>query len=424
MKKKNLILVSGFALFSMFFGAGNLIFPPTLGLWVGSEFIPAILGFLLTAVGLVMLGVVATIKSGGNLENITGKLGNKSGFLFGTLVLLSIGPGLAIPRTAATTYELLQVALFENLNPIISSAVFFAIVLFFVLRPTDIVDNLGAILTPTLILLLVVVIVKGVVSPLSDIIDTGMKNVFARSFEEGYQTMDALAALAFTSVIINGYEVKNITDKSQIYSLTVKAAIIAALGLCFVYGGLIYIGATTSSLGIESLSRVELLIYIAEGLLGKIGTVAMCIIMILACLTTAIGLTSTFSSFFERMTNGKINYSTWAIIASVFSGLMAVRGVETIVKISVPVLSMMYPISIVLVVLNLFDEKPYIKRYTYIGGVIGALLPTISSILSSIGITPGFLDAFYGLFPETVQSFVWMIPAIVFAMTGTLLEKD
>ncbi len=398
--------------------------PPTLGLWVGSEFIPAILGFLLTAVGLVMLGVVATTKSGGNLENITGKLGNKSGFLFGTLVLLSIGPGLAIPRTAATTYELLQVALFENLNPIISSAVFFAIVLFFVLRPTDIVDNLGAILTPTLILLLVVVIVKGVVSPLSDIIDTGMKNVFARSFEEGYQTMDALAALAFTSVIINGYEVKNITDKSQIYSLTVKAAIIAALGLCFVYGGLIYIGATTSSLGIESLSRVELLIYIAEGLLGKIGTVAMCIIMILACLTTAIGLTSTFSSFFERMTNGKINYSTWAIIASVFSGLMAVRGVETIVKISVPVLSMMYPISIVLVVLNLFDEKPYIKRYTYIGGVIGALLPTISSILSSIGITPGFLDAFYGLFPETVQSFVWMIPAIVFAMTGTLLEKD
>ncbi len=424
MKKKNLILVSGFALFSMFFGAGNLIFPPTLGLWVGSGFVPGILGFLLTAVGLVMLGVIATTKAGGNLENIAGKLGSKSGFLFGTLVLLSIGPGLAIPRTAATTYELLQVGLFENLNPVISSVVFFAIVLFFVLRPTDIVDNLGAILTPTLILLLLVVIVKGVVSPLSDVIDTGMKNIFAGSFEEGYQTMDALAALAFTSVIISGYEVKGITDSSKIYTLTVKAALIAAAGLCFVYGGLIYIGATTSSMGIENLTRVELLIYIAEGLLGKIGTVAMCVIMILACLTTAIGLTSTFSAFFERMTKGKINYSTWAIIAAVFSGFLAVRGVETIVKISVPILSMMYPISIVLVVLNLFDEKPYIKRLTYVGGVIGALLPTLSTILSTTGINLGFLDAFYGLFPETVQSFVWMIPAIIFAIIGTLLEKD
>ncbi|MDO5041004.1 MAG: branched-chain amino acid transport system II carrier protein [Peptoniphilus sp.] len=424
MEKKNFTLVSGFALFSMFFGAGNLIFPPTLGLWVGSGFIPGIIGFLLTAVGLVMLGVIATTKAGGNLENIAGKLGSKSGFIFGTLVLLSIGPGLAIPRTAATTYELLQVGLFENLNPVLTSVVFFAIVLFFVLRPTDIVDNLGSILTPTLILLLLVLIVKGVVSPLSTVIDTGMENVFAKSFEEGYQTMDALAALAFTSVIISGYELKGITDLSKIYSLTAKAALIAGAGLCLVYGGLIYIGATTSSMGVESLTRVELLIFMAEGLLGKIGTVAMCIIMILACLTTAIGLTSAFSAFFERMTKGKVKYTTWAIIAAVFSGFLAVKGVETIVKISVPILLMMYPVSIVLVVLNLLDGRPCIKKLTYVGGVIGALLPTLSSILSSLGISPGLLDAFYGLFPETVQAFAWMVLAIAFAIIGTLLDRN
>ncbi len=423
MKNKKLVIVSGFALFSMFFGAGNLMFPPTLGALVGSDYLVSMLGFVLTAVGLVMLGVVATTKAGGNLEDISGKLGNKIGFLYGSLVLISIGPGLAIPRTAATTHELIAAGIFPELNPVLSSIIFFGLVLLFVLRPSSVVNNIGKYLTPALLTLLVIIIVKGIFSPISEPILTNYERPFTNSFLEGYQTMDTLAALAFTSLIIKGFRISGLDDEKDILSLTIKAGLIATIGLCLVYCGLLYLGATTSSIDLGDISRIERLVFIAKSILGNIGVYAMALVMALACLTTAIGLTSTFSDFFERLTNGKVPYKAWVIMSTVFSGVMAINGVERIIEFSVPVLSAMYPVTIVLIFLNIFGDK-FAKVPTYVGAVLGALLPTIFSFLAFLGLNLSFVDDFYALFPETLQAFVWIIPSVILAILASLIFRE
>lgn len=423
MKNKKLVIVSGFALFSMFFGAGNLMFPPTLGALVGSDYLVSMLGFVLTAVGLVMLGVVATTKAGGNLEDISGKLGNKIGFLYGSLVLISIGPGLAIPRTAATTHELIAAGIFPELNPVLSSIIFFGLVLLFVLRPSSVVNNIGKYLTPALLTLLVIIIVKGIFSPISEPILTNYEGPFTNSFLEGYQTMDTLAALAFTSLIIKGFRLSGLDDEKDILSLTIKAGLIATIGLCLVYCGLLYLGATTSSIDLGDISRIERLVFIAKSILGNIGVYAMALVMALACLTTAIGLTSTFSDFFERLTNGKVPYKAWVIMSTVFSGVMAINGVEKIIEFSVPVLSAMYPVTIVLIFLNIFGDK-FAKVPTYVGAVLGALLPTIFSFLAFLGLNLSFVDNFYALFPETLQAFVWIIPSVILAILASLIFRE
>ena len=423
MKNKKLVIVSGFALFSMFFGAGNLMFPPTLGALVGSDYLVSMLGFVLTAVGLVMLGVVATTKAGGNLEDISGKLGNKIGFLYGSLVLISIGPGLAIPRTAATTHELIAAGIFPELNPVLSSIIFFGLVLLFVLRPSSVVNNIGKYLTPALLTLLVIIIVKGIFSPISEPILTNYERPFTNSFLEGYQTMDTLAALAFTSLIIKGFRISGLDDEKDILSLTIKAGLIATIGLCLVYCGLLYLGATTSSIDLGDISRIERLVFIAKSILGNIGVYAMALVMALACLTTAIGLTSTFSDFFERLTNGKVPYKAWVIMSTVFSGVMAINGVEKIIEFSVPVLSAMYPVTIVLIFLNIFGDK-FAKVPTYVGAVLGALLPTIFSFLAFLGLNLSFVDDFYDLFPETLQAFVWIIPSVILAILASLIFRE
>lgn len=423
MKNKKLVIVSGFALFSMFFGAGNLMFPPTLGALVGSDYLVSMLGFVLTAVGLVMLGVVATTKAGGNLEDISGKLGNKIGFLYGSLVLISIGPGLAIPRTAATTHELIAAGIFPELNPVLSSIIFFGLVLLFVLRPSSVVNDIGKYLTPALLTLLVIIIVKGIFSPISEPILTNYEGPFTNSFLEGYQTMDTLAALAFTSLIIKGFRLSGLDDEKDILSLTIKAGLIATIGLCLVYCGLLYLGATTSSIDLGDISRIERLVFIAKSILGNIGVYAMALVMALACLTTAIGLTSTFSDFFERLTNGKVPYKAWVIMSTVFSGVMAINGVERIIEFSVPVLSAMYPVTIVLIFLNIFGDK-FAKVPTYVGAVLGALLPTIFSFLAFLGLNLSFVDDFYALFPETLQAFVWIIPSVILAILASLIFRE
>lgn len=423
MKNKKLVTVSGFALFSMFFGAGNLMFPPSLGALVGSDYLLSMLGFVLTAVGLVMLGVVATTKAGGNLEDISGKLGNKIGFLYGSLVLISIGPGLAIPRTAATTHELIAAGIFPELNPVLSSIIFFGLVLLFVLRPSSVVNDIGKYLTPALLTLLVIIIVKGVFNPIAQPILTDYKEPFTNSFLEGYQTMDTLAALAFTSLIIKGFRISGLDDEKDILSLTIKAGFIATAGLCLVYCGLLYLGATTSSIDLGDISRIERLVFIAKSILGNIGVYAMALVMALACLTTAIGLTSTFSDFFERLTNGKVPYKAWVIMSTVFSAVMAINGVEKIIEFSVPVLSAMYPVTIVLIFLNIFGDK-FAKVPTYIGAVLGALFPTIFSFLTFLGLNLSFVDDFYALFPETLQAFLWIIPSAILAILASLIFRE
>lgn len=419
--KRNIILISAMALFSMLFGAGNLIFPPTLGMLTGDKYLLAFLGFVITGVGLVLLGIVSTIQAGGTVDSVAKPLGSPVSKLFGTLILLSIGPGIAIPRTAATTFEVIKGTLIPNLNPIVVSVIFFALTLFFTFSPNGIIDSIGKFLTPALLTLLALIIIKGLVTPIGEITSTGFENPFSYGFQEGYQTMDMIAALAFTVLLIDGFKKQGISDKDEISKLTLKSGVFATLALALVYLGLARAGATVSGLDVQNYSRVDLLLFIAEHLLGTAGKICISLAMSLACLTTSIGLTSTVSDFFERATNHKIKFSVWAILSTLISGYFSIMGVDKIVSVAAPILMALYPVAMVLIFLNLFP-KIFDKSSTYIGAVIGACLPAVNS-LSSLITGTSFIDPLILKLPTSLQSFYWIIPAFILGLLFTLIGK-
>ncbi len=406
MNKK--ILVSGLALFSMFFGAGNLIFPATLGLMAESHFPAATLGFLFTAVGLIFFAVLATIKAGGSIQDIGKPVGPVFSTIFGSAVMLSIGPLLAIPRTAAVTVEVIQGSMFPNISIIIGTIVFFLVALFFAINPATVIDRLGKILTPALLISLALIIIRGIMVPMS-VPTGGEANMFSFAFEEGYQTLDALAALAFTFVIIQGFRIQGITDQKELEKSSIGSGIIAVVGLSLIYAGLIYVGAKFASQDVADLSRVELLIHISNTLLGSYGGIIISVAMALACLTTAIGLLTTTAEYFSTLVDQKINYRQFLILFTLISTFFGIRGVDNIIKVSAPILVTLYPVAMVLIFFNLFEEK-FNRRSTHLGGVLGALIFQLTQTFEILELN---------FVPASLQSFAWIVPAVVLALIFT-----
>ena len=421
MKENKQVLISGFALFSMFFGSGNLIFPPTLGIQAGRAWWISALGFLLTGVGFVMLGVLATTKVGGNISGIGSKVGKKFAKIFSFLIILCIGPGLAIPRTAATTSEVLQASILPSVPTIVVNGIFFLLVIYFCLSENKVIDILGKYLTPVLLITLSTIIIRAIISPLGQPVDLNVHGVFGSSFKQGYQTMDCLAALMFTSIVMEGFQNLGYEGK-PLLSFTKKAAIIAAIGLSFIYGGFIYLGSTISSFGWENLSKVELLVKSTNAMLGVWGMVLLSIAIALACLTTAIGLIVTCGNYFEELTNRKVPYKVWVILLCVISFALSLGGVEYIIKVSGPILDALYPVAIILI-LGVLLDRFISKRATYIGLVVGALVPTLSKGLALL-IHVDYYGNLQKIFPENVGAFLWLAFAIVFGLVFSFFAKE
>ena len=417
------VIVVGFALFAMFFGAGNLIFPPSLGLIAGDKWSIALIGFLLTGVGMPLLGILAVSKSGGTMENFAGKVSPTFAKILGTVIMLAIGPLLAIPRTGATTFEMGILPIFPNASPILVSAIFFAITLFFVISPSKVIDSIGKVLTPVLLITIGFIIFKGVTTPVGELAVTNLENPFSRGFTEGYQTMDALGSIVLTSIVIAGLIAKGYTEQKQQMKLTVLSGIIAATGLLLVYGGLAYLGATAVNIFPADMGKTDLIINITALLLGDFGKIALGLVVGLACLTTAIGLTATAGEFFNKLTNNRVSYRTIVILITVFSAIVSNAGVETIVSFAVPLLVTVYPVAIALIVLSIFDG--FIKsRGVYIGAVFGALLVSLFDALAAIGVNISSVQGIIGMLPFSTQGFGWIAPAVVCALIGALLFRD
>lgn len=415
--------VIGFALFAMFFGAGNLIFPPTLGRTVGSDYLKSILGFLITGVGLPLAGIISCVKSGGDFIDMANKVGRVFSIIITSALILSIGPMLAIPRTAATTLELGLQPIFPSINSFVVILLYFIINLAFTLKPSSVVDNIGKILTPTLLIMLTIIIVKGIVSPIGSINDVNYGNVFSYSLLEGYQTMDAMAAVLFASIIVTSVKNKGYKTDSEIYSMTRNSSIIAILGLSFIYGGLLYLGAQTTGLYQWDITRTQLVSEIASSVLGKFGTIALSISVILACLTTSIGLTSTGAVFFAKLTKNKLSYNVNAIIISIMSAIIALNGVEAIVSMASPILQILYPVVIVLITTNLF--KKYIKNNKIIAAttysaLTFSILSTINTLVPSIILIEKILH----VIPLSNLGFAWVVPALIAFFVSYILFKD
>lgn len=413
--KKNTkdILIIGFALFAMFFGAGNLIFPPFLGHAVGSQYIIASIGFICTGVGLPLLSIIAVTKGGGTFERMASKISPKFATLFATLLFIAIGPMLAIPRTAATTYELAIKPNLSGISPLVWMFIYFAINLAFVLKKSSIIDSIGTYLTPLLILILAIIIIKGIMFPIGEVVSTDATGVLATSLTEGYQTMDALGGLLFatmisTSIISKGY------SKKEVIPMTLKSGFIATIALAFVYGGLMYIGAQTTSTFAGELTKANILLFISRSILGNIGLITIGLAMTLACLTTSIGLLSAGASFFEKLSKGKLSYKFNAILISLISIFIGSLGVDSIVLISEPILSILYPVAITLIFTTLLDK--YISNIKAVKvGVYTSLIVGILSVIPSIDLS---------FIPLGSAGFAWFIPTIASIIIGYIIFPD
>ena len=424
MKKTVDTLVVGFALFSMFFGAGNLLFPPYLGLISGEHWLTSFVGFALADVGLALLVIIAAAKVNGKFGNILIRSGKRLSVIIGAASVLCIGPLLAIPRTAATTYEMGIQPIFGtsgNVASIIVSVIFFGLTLTLTIRPTKVVDIVGKVLTPLLILSLIVLIILGIVNPIGDISPNVLidKNLFAEGVSQGYLTMDALASGVFAGIIISAIASKGYNDPGERVKLTIKSGLVAGIALALIYGGLTYLGATLSNkYGIDT-PRALLMVEISSALLGNTGKVLLGVIVSLACLTTSIGLTSATGEYFSEATNGKLKYETIVIAVCVFSAVISNFGVGAIIQLSAPILEIVYPVFMALVLLSLVCHN--VKNdNVFKGAAYVTLVVSLLSVSNGLWKVAPFMEKL----PLASLGFSWVLPAIGGAIVGFFIKSE
>ena len=402
----------GVMLFALFFGAGNLIFPASLGQNAGENLWPAAIGFLITGVGLPLLGIIAMSFSGSrNLQELAARVHPLYGVFFTSLLYLTIGPFFASPRTGTVAFEI-GISSFvsessQQLALFIFTLLFFLVVLFFSLKPGQLVDTIGKMLAPGLVSLIAILLVTAFVNPMGEFQspqESYSDGAFLTGFVEGYNTMDALSSLVFGIIVINAIYAMGVTSKKDILRTTIKAGSIAILLLGTMYVGIAYLGAISTQVLPIFDNGGPVLSGAASHYYGTFGSVLLAIAIILACLTTAIGLTVANAQYFHSLMP-KFSYKTYVIFFVTITFAIANFGLTNIITYSVPILMFLYPLAIVLILLTFLS--PLFKH---------AQLVYITTI--SVTFVIGFFDGLKSLAESLgIDYFAWMQPII------TLFEK-
>ncbi len=356
--RMNDVIVTGFALFAMFFGAGNVIFPPYLGMTSGTEWVIGFLCFIFIDVILSCVGIFTIVYGGGSitaLENVVGKV---PGMVLNVASILCTGVLIAPPRTAATTYEMSIAPFTDKISLFVFSIIFFAIVFIFTIRPTRFVDIIGKFLTPVLIICTFVLIIAGIINPIGEIAAPVSQTVAQDGIIAGYQTMDILVVSGFGLVMLNTLRLKGYTERKVQLKAIVGVCFVAGILLSLIYGGLAYLGATSSVvLGNSNLNQAQLIVAITNQLMGQTGMIILGVIVGFACLTTAVGLIGATACFFEDFTNKKVKYPVWVVINTLISISLCNLGLSTIIEVAVPILTTICPPFMVTVLLLLFRNQ-------------------------------------------------------------------
>ncbi|QTV05596.1 branched-chain amino acid transport system II carrier protein [Faecalibacter bovis] len=423
-KKLNNILTLGFALFAMFFGAGNLLLPPLIGVQVGSNFLIAMIAFGLTGILLPFTGILSVIQSGDNFNDLGNRVNKYIAAILGTIIMICIGPLIAIPRTAATTFEVGLKPFFPELNPFWGSLAFFIITLVLAIRPSKVVDVIGNYLTPILLLLLAILIFVGIVNPVEtlEVSKLTMMDSFSLGFIEGYQTLDVLASVIFAGIIISAAKAKGYNDTKSKTEVTIISGALSAICLLFVYGGLIYLGAT-SGVSDSTIKRSDLLIQISTNLLGQYGLIAIAVCMAFACLTTAISLTSAVGSFFSELFNNKVSYTTVVIACTVISFGLSIKGVDEIINFAYPPLAFIYPIVITLVLYIVLFGKVIKDKAPYIGALIASTIIGTLGLFKLLGFFSDETITTLNKIPFFEYDLGWVLPSVIGFGLGFLFRK-
>ena len=416
-------LVMTFTFFSMFFGAGNLIFPPFVGAQAGSATIPAAIGFIVSAVGLPILGVLAVTFAGG-FDKLASRVSPKFALFLGVAIMLTIGPCFAIPRTATTSFEMMVAPFVPSsygwLAQLIYSLVFFTLAFLFAQHPEKLSKVLGRFMGPLLLVLIAVLfiacLIHGIGTPANPMGDYST-NQIARGFLDGYQTMDLLAALYFGIVISANIRAQQVDDESQVQKETAYAGLGTGVLLIVIYGALSYVGVVSGAIATIDPTKDT----------GTFGTAFLGIVFVIACLNVCTGLIGTCATYFHtrfRTVAGRtLSYRTWQVIFTVFSFIVSNAGLSAIIKVSVPVLSALYPIAIVLVLLTLTHKSlgarfPRVYFWTVLLVGIASFATCISSLVAVFGGSIGWLDAALAMLPLQQYQLGWVVPAILGVAIG------
>ena len=414
------ILTFGFALFAMFFGAGNLIFPPYLGIISGPQWMIGFAGFTFADAGLALLAVIAIALCNGKIMSLFERIGKVPAILLSFADIMCVGPLLIIPRTGATTFEMgIQPLFGEGVPILLVVVIFFTLTYFLTVRPSKVIDIIGQVLTPFLIIALSVIIVKGIITPVGPINSAPMINqVFARGVADGYQTMDCFVSIAVGSVLILTLINKGYTDAKHQVSVLIKAGIVACVGLALIYGGLTYLGATVSTVYNQDVQAAKVIVNITKALLGNTGKTILAIAVSLACLTTSIGLTSATADYLSELSGRKVTYERVVLFVCLFSTAAATLGVSGLVKVASPILAIVYPPTIVLIVLAFFNDKiknDNIYKVSVLFTVITSALTLLSASIPSLAPVNNLPLGFLG--------FNWVVPAIIGGVIGKFIHS-
>ena len=431
MKKKLLdTIIIGFALFAIFFGAGNLIFPPYLGVTAGENWGIATLAFLISDPLLSIIAVMVVAALGGSALNVGRRVHPLFASALAAICVLLIGPIFAVPRTGASTHEIFVQSYFPSAPQWITSLVFFGIVLWITYKENSVMDAIGKYLTPILLLILFLIFVGAVLQPNASFAATDRTGLFAQGFKEGYQTMDVLGAPLLAGVVMKDITRRGYLNKKDQFRMMFGVGIVAFILLALVYSTLAYSGASMSTVIDSTAQRAAMLTTIVKNLLGSWGQLAMGLAVCFACLTTAIGLTTTCGQYFEEVSKGKISYKKTILVTVAVEFIISLIGVDSLINLAVPVLTFIFPIMIALILFSAFDKYvPY--DWTYLGAVVGAgivgLVQGINTLSQLLG---GNLleDAvtWIGTFPLATYGLEWIVPtfagAILFTIAATILK--
>ncbi|WP_026886337.1 branched-chain amino acid transport system II carrier protein [Clostridium beijerinckii] len=431
-------LLIGSLLFGLFFGAGNLIFPVQMGQQAGNHISTATIGFLITGVGLPILGIIASALSRSeSLFDMARPISSRYASIFTCLLYLTIGPLFAIPRTATVAFEVGIHPFISDeylkLGLIIFSLAFFAFTVYFSLKPGQILDWVGKYLTPIFLVLLSILLIATFVSPMGQASQFPAQGNYATQplftgLLDGYNTMDALASVAFAIIIISNIQKLGVKNPQSIAIETCKSGFVSVIGMTIIYGSLAYMGAT--SLG--SVTRADnggsILSMVSNHYFGFTGQILLAFIVGIACIKTAIGLITSCSEMFSEMFPNSISYKKYAILFTVFSFIIANFGLSNIIQLSIPVLMFLYPLVITLIILSLLapfiNKQSDVYRWTTGFTVIAAFFDLCKSLpqpLQENLIVKQLVNFAHSYLPGFDYGFGWIIPALYGFFIGLII---
>ncbi|MCY8353509.1 branched-chain amino acid transport system II carrier protein [Bacillus haynesii] len=425
------ILIIGLMLFALFFGAGNLIFPPMLGQMAGENVWTANAGFLVTGVGLPLLAITAFVFSGKNdLQSLASRVHPLFGIVFTTVLYLAIGPFFAIPRSGNVSFEIgVKPFLSNDAGPValmIFTVLFFTVACLLSLNPTKIIDVIGKFLTPIKLTFIGLLVVTAILHPIGSFqapSEGYASHVFFKGFKEGYFTLDALVAFVFGIIIVNAMKEKGAVSKKQLMIVCAKSTAIAAALLALIYSALSYMGASSvEKLGLLE-NGAEVLAKVSSYYFGPYGSVFLGLMITVACLTTSVGLITACSSFFHGLFPN-IAYKKIAVILSMFSTLVANIGLTQLINVSMPVLTTLYPIAISLIFLTFLHPVFKGKREVYQGSLILTFIISLFDGLNAAGLKIAAINHFFNQFlPMYDIGLGWVLPAILGGIGGYLIHR-